>query len=52
VGLRRGDGERERGRERFGGKMVWGRKMGIEDGGWVFKKKDFFFLKKKKKKNY
>jgi hypothetical protein len=46
--------ERERGRERFGGKMVWGRKMGIEDGGGFSKKRFFFFFfkKKKKKKNY
>jgi hypothetical protein len=50
VGLRRGDGDRERGRERFGGKMVWGREIDIEDGDGFSKSEfsfNFFFLKKK-----
>jgi hypothetical protein len=42
VGLRRGDGDRERGRERFGGKMVWGREIDIEDGDG-FSKSEFSF---------
>jgi hypothetical protein len=40
--------ERERGRERFGRKMVWRREMGIEDG--VIFKNWIFFLKNKKKR--
>jgi hypothetical protein len=50
VGLRRGDGEREREREgKIWGENGLGKKNGYRRRGWVFKKKIFFFFFKKKK---